>query len=102
VQQLIQLRKAHPAFRMTTTAQIQANLKFLPAPAGVIGYTINGSAVKDKWKQIQVWFNGNSTSVTLPAAAIKGFTTAVVNNEFAKAGVEGLVIKSYSCVILYK
>jgi pullulanase len=102
VQQLIQLRKSHPAFRMATTARIQANLKFLSAPAGVIGYSINGAAVKDKWKQIQVWFNGTGEAVSLPAALIKDFTTAVVNNEFVNGGVEGLVIKGYGCVVLYK
>jgi pullulanase len=102
VQGLIQLRKAHPAFRMSSTAQIQANLKFLNAPAGTIGYTINGAAVKDNWKQIQVWFNGTDNAIALPAALIKGYAMAVVNNEFAKGGVEGLEIKPYSCVILYK
>jgi pullulanase len=102
VQQLIQLRKSHPAFRMATTAQIQANLKFLPAPAGVIGYTINGAAVKDKWKQIQVWFNGTGETVVLPAALTKGYTTAIVNNEFVNSGAEGLVMKPYSCIVLHK
>ncbi len=102
VQQLIQLRKAHPAFRMTTTSLIQTNLKFLPAPAGLIGYTINGAAVKDKWKQIQVWFNGTGESVVLPAAQTKGYTTAIVNNEFVNGTAEGLVIKGYSCVVLWK
>lgn len=102
VQQLIQLRKTHPAFRMATTAQIQTNLKFLSAPAGVIGYSINGAAVKDQWKQIQVWFNGTNEAATLPAAAIKGFTTAVVNNNFINGGVESLIVKPFSCVILYK
>lgn len=102
VQQLIQLRKTHPAFRMATTAQIQTNLRFLSAPAGVIGYSINGAAVKDQWKQIQVWFNGTNEAVALPAATIKGFTTAVVNNNFVSGAVEGWVVKPYSCVILYK
>jgi len=102
VQQLIQLRKAHPAFRMTSTAQIQTNLKFLNAPAGMIGYSINGAAVKDPWKQIQVWFNGTSKSIILPAGLIKGYKTVVVNNEFVKGGVENLLVNGYGCVVLYK
>jgi pullulanase len=102
VQQLIQLRKAHPAFRMTTTAAIKKNLSFLDAPAGVIGYIINGAAVKDPWKQIQVWFNGTANDIILPAAQTNGFKTVVVNNAFVNGGVEELVLKGYSCVILYK
>jgi pullulanase len=102
VQQLIKLRKAHPAFRMATTAQIQANLKFLTAPAGVIGYSINGAAVKDKWKQIQVWFNGTAEAIVLPEAQTIGYTTAIVNNEFVNGTAEGLVIKGYGCVVLWK
>ena len=102
VKGLIAMRKAHPAFTMATTAQIKTNLNFLKAPAGVIGYSINGAAVGDKWKTVQVWFNGNAGELTLPAAAIKGFTTAVVNNSFVTGAAEGLVIKPYSCVVLYK
>ncbi|MEY2918138.1 MAG: hypothetical protein RIS73_1852 [Bacteroidota bacterium] len=102
VQGLIAMRKAHPAFRMATTAQIQKNLKFLDAPAGVIGYEINGVAVGDSWKKLQVWFNGSADQKIIPAAHTKGFTTAIVNNQFSSTAVDGLVIKPYSCVLLYK
>ncbi|MBI3233238.1 MAG: type I pullulanase, partial [Bacteroidetes bacterium] len=103
VQQLISLRKAHPAFRMQTTAQIQNNLRFLQSPTGIIGYHINGIALKDKWKDIQVWFNGNAGEQTLPSAITAGYKTAVLNNEFvAAASGRQLIIKGYSCVILYR
>lgn len=103
VQQLVQMRRAHPAFRMTSTAQIQNNLHFLNTPPGTIAYTLNGAAVKDNWKQIQVWFNGTDQAITIPAAQSKGFKTAVLNNEFVQGGGAGeLLLKAYSCVILYK
>ncbi len=103
VQQLIQLRRAHPAFRMGSTAQIQANLKFLNASAGTIGYTINGAAVKDSWKQIQVWLNGSAAKKIIPAEQTKGFTIAIANNLFVTAAkADELIIKPYSCVVLYK
>lgn len=103
VQQLIGLRKAHPAFRMQTTAQIQNNLQFLQSPAGIIGYHINSSALNDKWKDIQVWFNGNPTAKTLPATIIAGYKTVVLNNEFVPAALaDGISIKEYSCIILYR
>jgi pullulanase len=67
---LIALRKAHPAFRMATTADIQKNLQFIE-PQGfdskvfvkmpnVIMYTLDGKAVGDKWSRILVILNGNT------------------------------------------
>jgi pullulanase len=69
-QNLISMRKAHPAFRMTTTAAIQKNLQFLDTDSELlVGYTINGSAVGDEWSRICVFFNGADTSqdMELPA-----------------------------------
>lgn len=103
VQQLISLRKAHPAFRIQTATQIKRNLSFLPSPPGIIGYRINGSALNDTWKDIQVWFNGNATEQSLPPEWTAGYKTAVLNNEFITADSGGQpVIKGYSCVILYR
>lgn len=103
VQQLIQLRKAHPAFRLQTAAQIKDNLHFFETPPGIIGYQLNGAAVKDNWKEIQVWFNGSAEEKTMPALKTSGFKTAVVNNKFVETGeVNSLVIKPYSCVVLYR
>jgi pullulanase len=67
-QGLIALRKAHPAFRMSTAAAVKANLKFIPTTNDVIVYTLNGRAVKDPAKLIVVIHNPNpgATSVTLP------------------------------------
>lgn len=65
---LFALRAAHPAFRMTTTADVKANLKFLTTSTGVIAYSLNGKAVKDSASTIVVIHNANpgSTAVTLP------------------------------------
>lgn len=58
---LIALRKNHPAFRMTSTEQIQRHLRFLEFkhPENIVGYTISDHANGDAWKQIIVFFNGN-------------------------------------------
>ena len=66
---VIALRKAHPAFRMNTPAQIKANLKFLSAPSDILAFSLNGKAVKDTWSSIVVISNPNSSAkkVTLPA-----------------------------------
>jgi pullulanase len=78
-QGLIALRAAHPAFRMSTTAQVKANLKFLKTTNDVIAYTLNGKAVKDKASTIVVIHNPNpgAAIVTLPnkkkwAIVVKG------------------------------
>jgi type I pullulanase len=67
-QGLFALRAAHPAFRMSTTAQVKANLKFLKTTNDVIAYSLNGKAVKDKANTIVVIHNPNpgAAIVTLP------------------------------------
>lgn len=101
--QLIKMRKAHPAFRMQTAAQLQNNIHFFDTTPGVIGYQINGTAVKDNWQQIQVWFNGSNLEKTIPMAIEKGFKTAIANNFFVgNTAVDVLVLKPYSCTVLYK
>lgn len=62
--QLIALRKNHPAFRMTTTAQIQKHLQFLPTDeALLVAYQISDHANGDAWKDLMVVFNGNDQAV---------------------------------------
>lgn len=69
IKSLIRLRKDHPAFRMTNNEQIKNLIHFdggvMP---GVIAFTINGAAVKDKWKKIFVVYNGNAifTNIKFP------------------------------------
>jgi len=60
---LIALRKAHPAFRMTDAAQIARHLKFedidpKKAP-NLISYSLLDNANGDEWKEIKVVFNGS-------------------------------------------
>ena len=59
VKRLIQIRKAHPAFKMKTQEEIAKNLKFLQVKNNLITYSINGAAVGDSWKKIIVILNGN-------------------------------------------
>lgn len=65
---LIELRKAHPAFRMATTDLVRKNLKFLTSPEGTIAYSINGSDVKDSASTIVVVHNATTAAqtITLP------------------------------------
>ena len=79
---MIALRANHKAFRMSTTEDIANNLKYIDVQdSNVIAYTLNGSAVGDKWNTIAVLFNSNDAevSVTLPSEN----WVAVVNGEAA-------------------
>jgi pullulanase len=90
-QGLFALRAAHPAFRMSTTAQVKANLKFLKTTNNVIAYSLNGKAVKDAASTIVVIHNPNpgASVVTLPNA--KKWSVVV------KGGVAGIkTIESFS------
>ena len=76
---LIQMRKEHPAFRMTTTEAIQQNLQFVDTKSELlVAYTLNGAAVGDSWKQIFVAFNGADEAQKIKVPA--GNWTTVVNN----------------------
>lgn len=61
--ELIALRKAHPAFRMTTAEDIARSIKFdkVDTP-NVISYSILGNANGDEWKEIKLVFNGSDDS----------------------------------------
>lgn len=63
-QELIKLRKAHPAFRMTTSEDIAKHLVFDEVEENnVISYSLIDNANGDKWKEIKLIFNGNETPV---------------------------------------
>ena len=75
---LLAIRKAHPAFRMATAADVKARLKFISTPSTVIAYKLDGAGVKDAWKTIVVVHNAGSSakSVRMPA---KGAWKIVAN-----------------------
>ncbi len=77
---LIEIRRAHPAFRMTDDAQIRRALTFANTERP-IAFTLDGRVANDSWKQIFVAYNDEprSMEVTLPA----GEWTIVVNAERA-------------------
>lgn len=69
---LIALRKAHPAFRMTTAEDIAKHLVFdridSAKTPSLISYTLKDNANGDEWKDIKVIFNGGDVErvVKLP------------------------------------
>lgn len=59
--ELIALRKAHPAFRMTTAEEIAKNIVFDKTEVpNLISYSIKNNANGDSWKEIKLVFNGSN------------------------------------------
>ncbi len=108
VRGLIALRKAHPAFRMTTNAQVKKHLEFLPAEdfTNFIAYQISGNANEDSWANILVALNGNEDykSIAIPEGA---WTIAADGYKVAEEGlgtIEGgvLQVPGRSAMILFQ
>lgn len=103
---LVALRKAHSAFRMSSTTMINDNLKFLASgDPGVIVYRISNNANGDQWKNILVILNGNTVSKTVNLP--KGNWTLAVNGDIVKetgigSGLNGPVtIEGTAAYVLY-
>ena len=76
LRRMIALRKAHPAFRLTTAAQVRKCLHFLDTgDACAVAFILNGKAVGDSWGRILVVLNAERKvlSVQVP----KGIYTVV-------------------------
>ncbi len=87
---LIQLRKNHPAFRMTSQEMIQKHLKFLKMPSPqLVGYSLSDHANDDTWTEIIVLFNGKNVEETISIP--NGFWTVVLRgNEVSEKGLATL------------
>jgi pullulanase len=107
---LIALRKAHPAFRMTTAADIAKHLVFDKIDStktpNLISYSLCDNANGDAWKEIKVVFNGADHAQTVNIK--KGKWTIVAQD--GKISPEGLgmtnggkiTLAPYSALILAK
>lgn len=117
VKGLIELRKQHPAFRMSQASMINEHLKIYPAyhtdSSGVIIAHYTNHANGDSWEEIVVVYNASNindydVNEILPKPKKKGHWKVVVNHE--KAGVEpisGLIegkiplLKSHSLLVVH-
>lgn len=75
---LIQMRKAHPAFRLGSAELVRKHLEFLPTQDCLVAFRLKNHTGGDKWNNIYVVLNGstNLQSVNIP----KGKYTIVANN----------------------
>ena len=82
---LIDLRRAHPAFRMDTQAEVRKALTFLPLK-DVVAFTLDGTMVGDRWPRIFVAYNDEP--VPLEIELPRGVWSVVV--DATRAGIDTL------------
>ena len=88
-QDLIALRKHHPAFRLGDAHLVRKHLEFLDAPKGVVAFRLKDYAGRDDWRNIIVILNPNreQASVNLPKAM---YTIVCQNGEINEASTSKL------------
>lgn len=106
VKALISLRKAHPAFRMTSAAMIREHLRFISTNEdNLTGFLLSNHANGDPWHTIAVIYNGSDKVqvATLPRSEWK----VVGNGELIDTKNppvlrnSGVLVPAYSALILY-
>ena len=104
-QDLIALRKHHPAFRLGDAHLVRKHLEFLDAPAGVVAFRLKDYAGRDDWRNIVVILNANreQASVSLPKAM---YTIVCQNGEINEASTNKLfgrlaIVGPQSAMILH-
>lgn len=82
--ELTKLRKAHPAFRMTTAEQIAKHIVFdNTTEDNLISYSIKDNANGDSWKEIKLIFNGATEAAEVKVK--KGEWTIIAQDGQLKA-----------------
>jgi pullulanase len=85
-QNCIELRRQHPAFRMSDSEMVRKKLSFFPKYIpGVIAYELKDNANGDHWQSIVVLLNGNNYSVEFEIDD-KMWLIVAQNGEISPAG----------------
>ncbi len=101
---LIKLRKAHPAFRMTNATDVQNNLEFKTVENGLISYQISNHANGDSWKNVYVIYNAQSKPIDYKI--IGEWQLAVIADSFDQEGSktisESVTVPALSMLIAFQ
>jgi pullulanase len=88
---LIQLRKNHPAFRLTAAEKIIKHVNFcMQYKLGVVSYCIQGKEVGDPWEQIIMIFNAQNNLVEIPLPE-GNYQFVAKGNEINELGIGDIV-----------
>ncbi|WP_192823443.1 type I pullulanase [Rufibacter sp. LB8] len=64
-QSLIELRKTHPAFHLSTADMVRQHLEFVKVENGFLGFRLKNHANGDAWQEILVYYNARDRAVNL-------------------------------------
>lgn len=93
---LIEMRKAHPAFRMGSADEVRKNLEFISAPKGVVAFRLKDHAGGDQWNDIIVILNANKTEQEI--AVPEGNYTIIAKDGVVNTNGLGTIIGSKAMV----
>ncbi len=104
---LINLRKAHPAFRLGNAELVRKHLEFLPVKgSNVVAYRLKGHAGGDTWEDIIVILNArkNNAKVAIPQGNYTIVCKEGIINERGLGKVNGaeVIVPAQSAMIIYK
>jgi pullulanase len=106
VRGLIQMRKEHPAFRLTTAEQVAELIHFDEKPMdGVVAYTILGEQAGDSWKKIRVLYNSRPSAIqsALPKGKWKVFANGnAITVSSGQTHIGQVEVLPFSAAILYQ
>lgn len=104
---LIEMRKAHPAFRMGDADMVRRHLEFLPVKQqNVVAYQLKDHAAGDAWETIVVVYNSNAKNIKIDVP-MGQYTVvcrdgAVDVNGLAQFKGAKLMVPAQSALIMYK
>lgn len=109
-QGLIALRRAHPAFRLTTAAQVKKHLTFLESPAGTEAFMLAGRAGGDAWRNIAVIYNPTREPVAVKLPGSGNWTIVADDDEAGVTPVRTgpsiaagtVTVPPIACMVLYQ
>ena len=103
-QNLIRLRKSHPAFSMSNVKAVNENLKFQLVADGLISFSLENSANGDSWKEILVIYNAKKEAFRYPLK--EAYKLAVYKDMFDFRGTktiqEYIDVPPISMLVAYK
>jgi len=104
-QNLIALRKNHPAFRLGDAHLVRKHLEFIDAPKGVVAFRLKDYAGRDDWRNIIVILNATKTEeeVTVPSGDYTVVCCDGQINEFGLGNIKGAkaIVDPQSALILH-
>ena len=102
---LIALRRHHPAFRLGDADLVRQHLEFLPSADCLVAFRLTGHAGGDSWRNIIVVLNANrqSCSVAIPDGS---YTVVCRDGKISEAGLDTIqgaevAVPAQSAVILH-